>query len=214
MPNYKIFTEEEFNKRVKLFWDLMIKLEFPEWDCVLIEHDISKRRTSNLGMAHYKRNNGKIVPDKMSFSYRMLDGRYTLKYIDNVIRHEIGHLLALLRHGKRCGHNHLFKEIAKEFDFNGKTTTTMEKSEIYDKVKYAEYKYFLICECGWEWKDKRAKGVVRKMMNSKSTKLICACPRCKDDSKFSLYHFPNGIEAGTEVDYEAYYNMFGGTKII
>lgn len=125
---YKVFTESEFNKRVKLFWDIMIKSEFPNHRCPEIQHDRAKRKTRNLGTAHYN-------PLKLSFSFRMLDGRFYLKDVDDVIKHEIGHLLAYFRYGKRQGHNEKFKKIAKEFGFNGGCSQNMDYTEQFKNTE-------------------------------------------------------------------------------
>lgn len=147
--NYKIFTIEEFNKRVHLFWDLMIKPEFPEWECVPIEHDIAKRMTRTLGYAECIEVNNLMIPNSFKFSYSVLDGRYTLDSIQNIIKHEIGHHLEVLRHGKLSGHGVVFHEIAKEFDFTPYAqANNLKHSEIHTSILMKESKYYLICECG------------------------------------------------------------------
>lgn len=144
MKNYKIFTYDEFNERVKLWWNLMVEPEF-NIGCVSIEHDIAKRRTSNLGKAHYERTNGKVKPSKLSFSFRLLDGRYTIELIDDIIKHEIWHHLDTLRNGySRESHGHKFRQIAEEFSFNGSATIDLKNytSDIYLSIIEKEYKFF------------------------------------------------------------------------
>ncbi len=214
MNDYKIFSESEFNKRVEMFWNLMVKPEFPDWNCVKIDHDRAKRRTNNLGMSHSKWRNGVQIPSRLSFSYRMLDGRFNIEDVDDTIKHEIGHSLDVLRNGRSSGHGANFKKIAKEFDFNdGTIFKQIRQSEISDLIINAEYKYYFVCEhCGKAYKHKRKNKDISYIMKIGHMVKFFSCGKCKHDA-FTLYHFPKGIEAGTEVDYEAYYNMFGGIKI-
>lgn len=154
----KIFTESEFNERVKMYWNLMVEPEFPDNKCPLIEHDREKRRTNNFAKVNYK-------PIRISFSYRMLDGRFILEHIDDVIKHEIGHLLAYFRYGKRQGHNANFKKIAREFGFNGTATFNIKlvegfKEEILNKTTQ-DAKYRVYCtKCDREWFKNRKSGLI------------------------------------------------------
>lgn len=162
----KIFSEQEFNKRVETFWNLMVIPEFPNKECPAIEHDRAKRRTRNLGKAHYR-------PIKLSFSYRMLDGRFLLEDIDDVIKHEIGHLLAYFRYGEQQGHNENFKKIAREFGFNGMTSTSMTKVEGFKEKNPKKQipKYRVYCtHCGSEWYKYRKSGLTENPEH-----YICPC---------------------------------------
>lgn len=217
MNDYKIFTYDEFNKRVEFWWDIMVLKEFKDFKCVPIKHDIAKRRTNNLGMAHYKKENNKVIPSHLSFSFRLLDGRYTLNFVDSIIRHEIGHHLNTLRNGySRDSHGGNFKKIAKEFDFNGTSRLNNIKvhhSEIYDEIVAKRYKYFLVCDCGKEYKFEKSNKLIKSIIKRNSTKLQMACHRCNRDDRFALYIFKDGVKTATEIDYEAYYNLMGGEKI-
>lgn len=224
MSDYKIFTEEEFKQRVKLFWDLMIKTEFASQDTYIIKF----KNNDNFGSWCWN--------DKreLAFGRGLLYGRYALWFVDDVIKHEIGHVLDYMRNGFKTRkkkvrggyswdmHGAHYKKISTEFDFcpqSRKSTSNLCKNGIpAENPDYKEdlrmYKYFLVCKCGYERKAIRKKGIMSRMYRDKSTKLQMACPNCKRDDSFTLYHFPKGIESGTEVNYEAYYNMFGGIKIV
>lgn len=145
MSKAKVFTYDEFNERVKFFWELMVKPDFPNKECPPIQHDIHKRKTNNLGMAHYK-------PIKLSFSYQLLDGRYLLEDVDNVIKHEIGHLYCYFKYDKGQGHNSNFKKIAKKFGFSGTCGIDMRTVDgVIDYPTPKKPKYRVYCPvCDYE----------------------------------------------------------------
>ena len=174
MKTSKVFTENEFNEKVKMYWKLMITPQFKDIECPPIEHDRAKRRTNNLGKAHY-------APSmKFSFSFRMLDGRFSVDTIDDIIKHEVGHFLAKFRYGFRQGHNENFKKIAREFGFNGGATadiqivegfkeTSVTKKVIQRSPSVAKYRVYCT-SCGKEWFKSRKS----KLINYPQT-YICPC---------------------------------------
>lgn len=216
--DYKIFTEEEFNQRVELFWKLMVQSEFPDIECLPIEHDRAKRRTSNLGMAHFNIKYGDtklITLDKLSFSFRVLDGRFTLRCIDETIKHEIGHCLHVLRFGDMDNHDKEYIKIAEEFDFDylGTTSEAEDASEIYHTIINKNLKYVLMCSCGQTYAYGRKRAMISRMIKKGHAIGQVACHKCGND-KLTLYIFENGIIYDlSKVDCELYYQTFGGVKL-
>lgn len=214
--DYKIFTYEEFDVLVKHWWDIMIKSEFPHVECVPIRHDIYKRRTRNLGFATYKRVDGKPIPYELSFSFRLLDGRFKLEVVIDVIKHEASHHLDLLRNGKMSSHGKPFQKIAQEFgfDYHGSTEITDdEKSEIYDLIvtdTTHDYKYFLVCDCGVEYRYKKKVKFINSIIKRGNTKLQCACHKCNRDDGFTLYIMDTEIDVRNS-DYKEQYKLNGKT---
>lgn len=216
--NYKIFTYEEFDALVKHWWEIMILKEFPEVKCVPIKHDVHKRRTSNLGKATYKRVDGGFIPWELSFSFRLLDGRYKLSFVEDIIKHEIGHQLDLLRNGKSSSHGKPFQQIAEEFGFNysGKANITInDMSEIWEGVVREAnkklYKYFLVCDCGSEYKYENRTKIISSIIKRGNTKYQCRCHMCKSDDKFTLYIVKDGVGVD-DSDYKEQYKL--NSKII
>jgi hypothetical protein len=130
----KTLTVEEFELLVKQLWDLMIAPEFPEESIYKI---ILLNNNSFASWAD---------SDECEFGFGMhlCYGVYKLWFVEDVIKHEIGHVLDYLRNGSQYRtketkrgnvqdmHGRYFRGIADEFDFDPISNVTDER------LKYME----------------------------------------------------------------------------
>ena len=170
MNKVRTLTEQEFNARVQKYWETMVTSSYPTFPCPPVQHDRAKRRTNNLGMAHYS-------PIQLSFSYRLLDGRYNLVDIDDVIKHEIGHLLAYHMYGDCQGHNAKFKQLGRKFGFNAAPTSSIKTiTGFKDPKPPKKYKYKVTCPgCNVVWLKTRATNITK---NPQIYFCSCGCGKC------------------------------------
>jgi Holliday junction resolvasome RuvABC DNA-binding subunit len=88
-----------------------------------------------------------------------------------------------------------------------------DMSEIYVAVINKNHEYILVCNCGQTYAYDRKRAIISRMIKKGHAVGQVACHKCKND-KLTLYIFENGIISDlSNVDYELYYQTFGGIKL-
>ena len=97
----------------------------------------------------------KWIFDKLSFADQVLDGEtYTVLQIEDIVKHDLCHLIANLSKEIDCGHNAYWQSICKQFNYSPSRILPILHyslslgSEIISDDK-PQYKYILKCNrCG------------------------------------------------------------------
>lgn len=140
----KIFTEQEFINRVKFYLELMC----PDDNHKITSISISKRMTRGFG--YYWNKNGE--EHILKFSINLINGKHTLKFVDDTIKHEICHFIDTLDRGESW-HDKEFKKLCNKFNCSGDSTVSGRKhySKQYQEseLRLENYPYYLQCtDCG------------------------------------------------------------------
>jgi predicted SprT family Zn-dependent metalloprotease len=169
MKDYVIFTQENFIARVRMCIQLLstelgVKLNF---DIPISISNMSKC----LG---YFQSQGKKSL-KLNFSSTLLDGRYTLRFVEDTIKHETCHYLLFEMTKVSHKHDYMFKDMCRRVGCNGSAKIKAELSSLgrelvedskvnskyvvkclkcgnmsyYDKeIKVVKYTHLYRCKCG------------------------------------------------------------------
>ena len=185
--DYIILSESNFKKRVRLCIDVIFNSEGIEADKTL-PILISNRMTRTEGQFEYswknRYNNG--VREKHSykatclkFTSDVLNGTYTVEYLDDLICHEIIHYLLFAKGNYKESHGSIFKLYCRKYNcrLNGCSSVPSYSNKESNnqgcaKVAHTKSKYTIYCDCGFSTGISRA---------SNATKNISAyrCPKCK-----------------------------------
>ena len=167
---------EKLECRVKKYYQLMkeylydnfiIDRPFPD---IEVKYDNGRKMTKTFGYA-------KLYQWELKFSYQLVDGRYTYEFVDNIIRHEIGHLLTQRLFGDVEPHGKEFHKLGKIFNYNAEPTSDGDKNIRKDFDKIEDCKYCLECEeCGHRYY------YYRKCKTTKMYKHY-SCHKCNGDLK-------------------------------
>lgn len=119
------FTKEEFIDKIKFWWNIMITPEFKN-ECVPTIKILMNGEFSSYADADDE--DCKIR--ELGFGNKLLSGSYKLWFVDDLIKHEIGHFLDYFRNNCQWRtkdtkkgkvddiHGKYFKDIADKFDFD------------------------------------------------------------------------------------------------
>lgn len=144
---YKKFTKDEFYAYVNSLASKMgIEKDLsPYIEIVETQHDTA------IGECCGHLLGEKWLFSKLSFADQILDGKtYTLLQINDIVKHELCHLIANSIKGIECGHDVFWQSICKEYNYSPSKSLPILHyslslgSEIISDNK-PEYKYILRC---------------------------------------------------------------------
>ena len=162
MKNYVVFNEADFKKRVEICISLL-EVDFGLCNMDKVKIDISNRMTRGFGYWMYKvRGREAYKTIKLQFSSRLLDGRFYIKNVDEIILHEVIHYLLFEKTRINHHHDKVFHKYCEKYGTNSNGEIDCKLTELGEKIKKQEQekrseksnhirepKYNIICEeCG------------------------------------------------------------------